>query len=150
MNDSLIFRVTARLLLPLLLLLALFMLIRGHNLPGGGFIGGLLAASSLIIYMLAFGIEDARRALPVSYRALTAVGVLIAGLSGASSWLAGLPFQTGLWFPYPIPGIGKIGTPVIFDLGVCLTVLGVMALIAFALAEVEEVPFEPRFEGREP
>lgn len=138
MNDSLIFRVTARFMLPLLMLLTLFMLVRGHNLPGGGFIGGLVAASALIIYMLAFGVEDARSALPLNYRALACVGVLIAALSACASWLAGLPFQTGLWLPVAIPGIGKIGTPVVFDTGVCLTVLGVVALIAFSLAEVEE------------
>lgn len=126
-------------MLPVLLLLTLYMLVRGHNLPGGGFIGGLLAASGLIIYMLAFGVEDTRRALPLNYRVLAASGVLLSALSACSSWLVGRPFQTGLWFPYPIPGIGKIGTPVIFDVGVCLTVLGVMALIAFALVDTAEV-----------
>jgi len=139
MNDSLIFRVTARFMLPLLLLLTLFMVVRGHNLPGGGFIGGLLASSGLLIYMLAFGIDAARRALPIEYRALAPSGVLLAALSASSSWLAGRPFQTGLWLPQPIPGIGKLGTPVVFDMGVCLTVLGVVALVAFTLAEIDEV-----------
>lgn len=149
MNDSLIFRVTARLLLPLLLLLTLFMLIRGHNLPGGGFIGGLIAAAGLVIYMLAFGLEAARSVLPLNYRVVLASGILVAALSGVSSWLAGLPFQTGLWFPYRIPGIGKIGTPVIFDVGVCLTVFGVMALVAFALAEIEEIPATAQMRRRQ-
>jgi multicomponent Na+:H+ antiporter subunit B len=139
MTNSLIFQVSARLLFPLLLLLTLFMLVRGHNLPGGGFIGGLIASSGLLIYLLAFGLREARAALPVDYRRVVCCGVLIAVLSAASSWLAGLPFQTGLWLPDPIPGIGKLGTPLLFDVGVCITVFGVVALIAFALAEAEEV-----------
>ncbi len=139
MNDSLIFRVTARFMLPLLLLLTLFMVMRGHNQPGGGFIGGLLASSSLLIYMLAFGVDAARRALPFHYRALAPTGVTISAVSALLSWFAGKPFQTGLWLPQAIPGIGSIGTPVIFDIGVCLTVLGVVALVAFTLAEAEEV-----------
>lgn len=135
MYDSVILRTVARVMLPLLLLLSLYMLIRGHNLPGGGFIGGLLASLAIILQIVAFGLTYARKALPVNYLALAATGVLVAAVSGLPALFAGMPFLASFWFPYPVPGIGKLGTPLLFDLGVFLTVIGVTTQLAFMLAE---------------
>ena len=137
--DSIILRVVARLMLPILLLLSVFMLLRGHNMPGGGFIGGLVAASAIILQMIAFGPSDTRGIIKINYLILAGVGILVAAIFGLPALVAGLPFMTAFWIPEPIPGIGKIGTPVIFDLGVFLTVIAVTTKISLLLAEEPEL-----------
>ena len=78
MISSLIFRTATRYLVPMILLFAIFVFLRGHNEPGGGFVGGLLAAAPFILYIFAFGIDDARRLLYVDPRSLVGFGLLIA------------------------------------------------------------------------
>ncbi len=133
----LILPTAARLLLPLLLLFSLFLLVRGHHEPGGGFTGGLVAASAFVLYRFAFGVEEARRALPVDPRALIGVGLLVAVGSGSLALLAGRPLMTGLWGRVPAPGFGDldVGTPLLFDVGVYLAVVGVTLSIILPLAE---------------
>lgn len=149
MYDSLILRTVSKIMLPVLLLLSLFMVVRGHNLPGGGFIGGLLAASAIILQIIAFGPERARRILPLDYLNLAAAGVIFAASWGFIGLVAGQPYMTAYWLPQPIPGIGKVGTPVLFDVGVYLTVVGVTTQLAMVLAEepalypLERRPAEP-------
>lgn len=137
--DSIVLRTVSRLMLPVLLLLSVFMLLRGHNLPGGGFIGGLVASSAIILQMIAFGPAYARNVLQVNYLTLAAVGVLTAAAFGLPALFLGQPFMTAFWIPEPIPGIGKIGTPVLFDVGVFLTVIAVTTKIALLLAEEPEL-----------
>lgn len=149
--DSIVLRTVSRLMLPVLLLLSVFMLLRGHNLPGGGFIGGLVASSAIILQMIAFGPTYARNVLQVNYLTLAAVGVLIAAAFGLPALLLGQPFMTAFWIPEPIPGIGKIGTPVLFDVGVFLTVIAVTTKIALLLAEEPELfPLHMEEEELEP
>lgn len=133
--DSIILRTVSLFLLPLLLLLSIFMLLRGHNLPGGGFIGGLVASCAIIIQLIAFGPTFARRILPVNYLMLAAFGVFFGAIWGLPALVGGLPYMEAFWIPDPIPGIGKIGTPVMFDIGVFLAVIGVTTKIALLLAE---------------
>lgn len=135
MYESLILRTVARIMLPLLLVLSLFMLIRGHNEPGGGFIGGLLASSAIILQIVAYGSNYARRALPVNYLIVAALGTLVATTAGMLGMLLDEPFLKGLWLEQSIPGIGKLGTPLLFDIGVYMTVIGVTTQIAFMLAD---------------
>jgi multicomponent Na+:H+ antiporter subunit B len=137
--DSIVLRTVSRLMLPVLLLLSVFMLLRGHNLPGGGFIGGLVASSAIILQMIAFGPAYARNVLQVNYLTLAAVGILTAAAFGLPALILGQPFMTAFWIPEPIPGIGKIGTPVLFDVGVFLTVIAVTTKIALLLAEEPEL-----------
>jgi multicomponent Na+:H+ antiporter subunit B len=136
---SIILRSTARVLLPLLMLFAVFLFVRGHNEPGGGFAAGLVAAAAWSLYAIAYSAHEARRALRIEPRLLIGLGLLLAALSGLISMFAGLPFLTGVWGYVQMPGWGivDIGTPVIFDLGVFLAVLGVTLTIIFALAEEE-------------
>ncbi len=133
--DSLILRTVSRLMMPLLLLLSIYMLLRGHNLPGGGFIGGLLASSAIILQIVAFGPKTARRILPINYLLLAAFGVFFGAIWGLPALFAGLPYMQAFWLPEPIPGVGKIGTPVLFDIGVYFTVIGVTTKIALLLVE---------------
>jgi multicomponent Na+:H+ antiporter subunit B len=136
---SIILRSTARVLLPLLLLFAVFLFMRGHNEPGGGFAAGLVAAAAWSLYAIAYSAQEARRALHVEPRVLIGAGLLVAAVSGLVSMAIDLPFLTGVWTSLPLTGgnVIDIGTPLIFDLGVFLAVLGVTLTIIFALAEEE-------------
>lgn len=134
---SLILRTAARLLLPLMLLFSLFLLLRGHNDPGGGFVGGLVAAAAFVLFSIAYDVSAARQALRFDPRSLLAAGLLVALLSGLASLLFGKPIMTGLWGFYETSGLGAqhVGTPMVFDCGVYLAVLGVALTIFFTLAE---------------
>ncbi len=132
---SLILRTATRYLLPLLLLLSVYLLLRGHNEPGGGFVGGLVAASAFSLYMIAFGVDEALRTSRLEPRLLIGIGLLTAGASGSLSLLLGEPFMTGIWSEWALPVIGKVGTPSVFDIGVYCVVIGVVLMIIFAVAE---------------
>ena len=129
--NSAIFRTAARLLMPLLLLFSVFLLFRGHNQPGGGFVGGLIAAAAFALYAIAFGVQQARQALLVRPMTLLGAGLLIALVSGLPSVLRGRPFLTALWASGPV----AVGTPALFDVGVFLVVAGVVLMMVFSLAE---------------
>jgi multicomponent Na+:H+ antiporter subunit A len=126
-----IFRTAARLLMPLLLLFSVFLLLRGHNEPGGGFVGGLVAASAFALYGIAFGVKRARQALLVEPLTLLGAGLLIALVSGVPAVLRGEPFLTAWWASGPV----AVGTPALFDAGVFLIVGGVVLMMIFSLAE---------------
>jgi multicomponent Na+:H+ antiporter subunit A len=129
--NSPIFRTAARLLMPLLLLFPVFLLFRGHNEPGGGFVGGLIAAAAFALYGIAFGVQRARQALLVRPLTLLGAGLLIALLSGLPAVLRGQPFLAALWASGPV----AVGTPALFDVGVFLVVAGVVLMMIFSLAE---------------
>lgn len=134
---SSILQTAARLLMPLLLLFAVFLLLRGHNQPGGGFVGGLVVASSFVLYSIAFGVEAARRALLVSPSRLLGIGLLIALVSGLPGVVDGRPFMSALWTTVAVGSSAiDVGTPLLFDVGVFLAVIGVVLTIVFTLAEV--------------
>jgi len=134
---SLILSTAARYLLSLLLVFSIFILIRGHNEPGGGFIGGLIAAAAFALNAVAFDAATTRRILRVDPRTLVPLGLLIALGSGTIPLLVGEPFLTGMWLTAHVPGLGEIalGTPLVFDCGVYLVVLGVTLTMILTLAE---------------
>jgi multicomponent Na+:H+ antiporter subunit B len=125
----------ARALAPLVLVFSVFALLRGHNEPGGGFVGGLLAAAAFALWALAFGVGAARAKLRAEPLALVAAGLGVALASGLAGPAAGLPFLGALWPGFALPVLGKLGTPVIFDVGVYLAVLGVTLTVFFSLME---------------
>lgn len=134
--DSVILRTATRLIVPLLSLFSIFLLLRGHNQPGGGFVGGLVAASGYALYGLAYDEAAARNALRIDTRILIAVGLLIACLSGLLPTLMGAPFLTGVWGHVSLFGAEiELGTPLLFDIGVYLTVLGVTLTIVLTMGE---------------
>jgi multicomponent Na+:H+ antiporter subunit B len=126
---------TARALAPLVLVFSAFALLRGHNEPGGGFVGGLLGAAAFALWALAFGVDAARQKLRAEPRALVAAGLAVALAAGLAGPAAGLPFLGALWPAFSLPVLGKLGTPVIFDVGVYLAVLGVALTFFFTLME---------------
>jgi multicomponent Na+:H+ antiporter subunit B len=133
----LILSTAARLLLPLLLLFSVFLLLRGHNQPGGGFAAGLVVAAAFALYAIATDVPTARRALGVAPRTLLGAGLLVALGSGLLPVLGGRPFLTGLWSYLPLPGGDRVdvGTPLLFDVGVYLVVIGMALMIVLSLAE---------------
>jgi multicomponent Na+:H+ antiporter subunit B len=134
--NTLIFRTIAPLLTVVMLVFSVFVLMRGHNEPGGGFIGGLVAASAIAIYGMAVGAEAARRALRFDPIAIAGAGVLLASLAGLVSLLLGVPFMTGLWASFSVGDTEvALSTPMVFDIGVYLVVLGAVAAIALGLEE---------------
>lgn len=142
-DRSVILTTSVRYLLPLLLLFSFFLLLRGHNEPGGGFVGGLTAAAAIALYALAAGVDEARRLVRADLRTLMAVGLACALGAGMLGLLGGTPFLTGLWDSRPVPVIGKLGTPLLFDVGVYLVVVGVTLKILFTLMSTPDVTRRP-------
>lgn len=137
--NTVIFRTIAPGLAAIMLVFSVFVLLRGHNEPGGGFIGGLIAASAIAIYGIAAGVTEVRRAIRVDPLVLAGGGVVLASLSGLLSAFFDVPFLTGLWAYIPL-GADKIAlsTPMFFDIGVYLVVLGTISAVALALEENED------------
>jgi len=136
--NSIIFRTVSRLLMGLMLLFSLFLLWRGHNEPGGGFIGGLVAAAGLVVYGLADGPASMRAILRADPRAIALTGLLIAIVAGLMPLLSGSDFLTGLWLFIGATETDKglaLGTPLLFDIGVYLTVVGGVVGMVIAIEE---------------
>lgn len=134
--NSLILRTSTNYVLPLLLMFSVFILLRGHNMPGGGFLGGLIAAVAFVLQMFAHGLDKTREMLAFHPGYFLPFGLSLALISGfAPVFFTGEPFMTGLWLENPIPVIGKIGSSLFFDLGVYLVVFGVALTIIFAISE---------------
>lgn len=135
MIHSLIFRSATRLLVPVLLLFSFYLLVEGHHAPGGGFSGGLIGAGSFALLALAFGIRSARSALPAEPPALIGVGLATALASGLVPVAAGGSFLEGRWWTLPLPGDASfdLGTPLLFEVGIYLVVLGAVLSILFEL-----------------
>jgi multicomponent Na+:H+ antiporter subunit B len=132
---SKIFSTASKYLLPLLLLFSIFLLVRGHNEPGGGFVGGLVAATAFALYTIANGVKQARKTLNIAPGKFIAIGLSFALVAGLIPFFFGKPFLTGLWSEQKIVGLGYFSTPLLFDTGVFLVVFGVTNTIIFSLAE---------------
>jgi multicomponent Na+:H+ antiporter subunit B len=105
-------------------------------LPGGGFVGGLIAAIAFVLHAFANGLDNTKGLLRFHPGFLMPVGLGLAFLSGLAP-VIGLddPFMTGLWFPEPFPVIGNVGSALFFDIGVYLVVIGVTLTIIFTISE---------------
>ncbi|MFN2394358.1 MAG: Na+/H+ antiporter subunit B [Bacteroidales bacterium] len=135
--ESIILQIAARHMRPLLVVLSLIVLYRGHNEPGGGFIGGLMFGAAYILYAMAFGVTKTQKSLFFNPINLTALGLLIAILSGLPALFMGDSFMTGEWYTIFAQTAFelKLGTPLIFDLGVYFAVAGMLMLVMFSIME---------------
>lgn len=115
----------------LLFAASLWVLFRGHNAPGGGFIGGLLAVAASSWLATLQGVVAARRLQGLAPLPLAMLGVLLALVSGLAGPLLGQPFLTHLWY-------GSLTTVLLFDLGVFLAVWGALTGFIYPLLEPEE------------
>ncbi|WP_373496743.1 Na+/H+ antiporter subunit B [Aquiflexum sp.] len=132
---SLIFKTASNYLLPLLLMFSIFILLRGHYLPGGGFVGGLMAALAFMLYSFAFGLKETRNIVKLNPRYLMPIGLAITILAAVSPFVIGLPIMTGLWFEEPLIMVGMVGSALFFDIGVYLIVIGSTLTIMFSISE---------------
>ena len=133
---TLIFRTVAPYLAALMVVFSVFVLLRGHNEPGGGFIGGLISASAFAIYGIACGVSPVRRALYFHPMGIAGFGLLAASVAGIISVFAGVPFMTGLWLHVPLFGdTVALSSVLLFDIGVYFVVVGAITSIALALEE---------------
>lgn len=129
--NSIIFRTTAHIVVILMLIFSFYMVLRGHNQPGGGFIGALVMVIGFAVLMLAESPEYVRQRLHYSPVNIAAAGVGLALLSGIIGLINGQAFLTGIWWKDILP----IGTPILFDFGVYLAVLGGVLSILLRMNE---------------
>lgn len=136
-SNDVILRTISKVAIMIILLLSVTFFLAGHNQPGGGFIAGLITATALVLLAIAFNIQTLRRVVPVDFRKITALGLLIAALTGAGSFLFDVPFLTHVFGHVHIPILGDIelATAVLFDLGVYLAVVGVTMTILLTIGE---------------
>lgn len=133
---SLILQTATRLLHPLMLFVSVVLFFRGHNQPGGGFVGGLVAAAAYGLYAMAFGLPATRIALRIDPRSLIGCGLLVAIATATAPLLFGAPFFDGAWVSVPLSDSSfHVGSPLLFDLGVYLVVAGAALATLFALEE---------------
>jgi multicomponent K+:H+ antiporter subunit A len=133
------FVIVALLLLPLALMVAVFLFLRGEAHPGGGFVAGLVVAMAVLIQYMAHGMEWTERRILIGYRNSVAVGVLMALLTGIGGLLRGDPFLTheNVAMRWPVIGELELSTVLLFDFGVFLTVAGATLLALVNLGRVE-------------
>ena len=142
--------VATRVLLPIALTVAIYIFLRGHNAPGGGFIAGLVVAIALIMQYIASGYAWAATRARVDAQAMIGGGVAIAGLTGIAAWYFGRPFLTSAHGAIHLPLIGDVefASAMGFDLGVMLTVIGAVLLSLRQISRVEQrAEHEPVPEG---
>lgn len=133
---NLILKTASDILLPVLLLFSIFILLRGHYLPGGGFVGGLIAAIAFVLDAFANGLKNTRKIIRVHPGFLMPLGLLISFSAAAVPLIfTDYPIMTGLWASGYIPVIGKIGSALFFDTGVYFVVVGVSLTIIFTITE---------------
>lgn len=134
--NSTILSTGIKLLVPLFVIFSVFLLLRGHNAPGGGFVGGLVFAIAFSLYTLNYGVERTKEKYRIQPLKLMASGLLVAVISGLIPVFMGEPFLTGMWYEdITIPVMGKPGTPILFDTGVYLLVAGTVLSLIFTLWE---------------
>jgi multicomponent Na+:H+ antiporter subunit B len=135
---SVILKTASNYLLPLLLLFSVFILLRGHYQPGGGFVGGLITSVAFVLHAFANGLEKTRAFLKYHPGVVIPIGLAISLLSGLAPMLAEKPFMTGIWFKDPLPVVGMVGSPLFFDIGVFFVVVGVTLTILFTISETTD------------
>ena len=135
---SIILQTATRYLLPILLLFSIFILLRGHYYPGGGFVGGLIASIAFVLHSFAHGTEATMKLLRRKPLSLIPIGLGISAVSAALPMLSGLPPMTGIWVEGQIPFIGSLGTALFFDIGVYFVVIGVVLTILFTISLTED------------
>ncbi|ABV95535.1 NADH dehydrogenase (quinone) (plasmid) [Dinoroseobacter shibae DFL 12 = DSM 16493] len=130
--------VVTRVLMPIAVVVGLYIFLRGHNEPGGGFVAGLVIAIALLMQYMASGFAWTQERKRIEYHTMIGLGVIIAGLTGAGAWLLGRPFLTSAYTYINLPPIEEfeLATAMLFDLGVFLTVLGAVMLMLYSLSRI--------------
>lgn len=138
--NNLILRTTTSLIAFILLGFAVYLLLAGHNSPGGGFVGGLMTSAVIILLYVTHGIEAVQKMIPINFRKIIPIGLLIALLTGVGSFIFNVPFLTQTFgtFYFPFFGEVELATAMLFDIGVYITVLGATITIIYTIAADRE------------
>ena len=130
-TNDVILQTTTKLIFFIIILFSIHIFFAGHYAPGGGFVGGLLTASGIILLLLAYDIKTVTTALPINYTVMTAIGLLVALATAAGSIIFNVPFFTHAFDYFVLPLLGKqsLHTAMLFDTGVYLVVVGVTMTI---------------------
>lgn len=135
---SRILQTATKYMLPILLLFSVFVLLRGHYHPGGGFVGGLVASIAFVLHSFSNGTDNTLKLLQYHPRSFIPFGLLLAALSMVIPLFYDLPVMTGLWMKDPLPVIGLVGSALFFDLGVYIVVVGVVLTILFTISQYSD------------
>ena len=137
--NDVILRTVTKIVVFIILTFGVYLFLSGHNTPGGGFIGGLVLASAIVLLYLSHDIETVHKSLPLDFKLVAAFGVLLATGTGFGSLLLGVPFmsQTFAYFDLPVFGKTELTTVTIFEAGVALAVVGVVVTIILSISEEE-------------
>lgn len=132
-----ILQTAAKVVVFIILTYSVHLFFSGHHNPGGGFIGGLVLASAIVLLYMSFDIQTVNKGLPIDYKWVSAIGVLIALLGGISGLFFNEPFlfQSFDYYPLPLFGETELATAVLFDIGVYLAVVGTAITIILSIGE---------------
>lgn len=138
-SNTVILHTAALMLLPLQLLFSVFLLLRGHDEPGGGFIGGLVASGAFVLYLFAHGVESTRKVLRLAPHDLLGIGLVLGLSSALPAVFFGEPLLSAQWWYVNVTDAVelKLSTVLLFDIGVYLAVLGTILTFVISLAEAE-------------
>ncbi|MEM0937652.1 MAG: monovalent cation/H+ antiporter subunit A [Pseudomonadota bacterium] len=137
--------VATRLMMPMSLMVGVYIFLRGHNEPGGGFIAGLIVAIALLMQYMASGFAWAQERVRIPYHTFIGLGIVVAGITGIGAWFAGYPFLTSWYGYFHFPPIEEfeLASAIAFDLGVFLTVVGAVMLALYSLSRIARRTGEP-------
>lgn len=138
-TNDVILQFTAKIIFFMIFLFSVHIFLAGHYTPGGGFVGGLLTSSAIVLLLLAFDLKTVRNVLPINYIYLIGIGLLLALATAAFPMFIGEPFFTHFFDYFNLPLLGKtsLHTAALFDLGVYLVVVGVTMTIIQTIGEDE-------------
>ncbi|AVK85794.1 Na(+)/H(+) antiporter subunit B [Lysinibacillus sp. B2A1] len=138
-TNDVIIQFTAKIVFFIIFFFSIHIFLAGHYTPGGGFVGGLLTSSAVVLLVLAFDLNTVRHVLPINYTYLTAIGLLLALATAAFPMFVGKPFFTHFFDYFNLPLLGKqsLHTAMLFDSGVYLVVVGVTMTIIQTIGEDE-------------
>lgn len=137
--NDLILQTVTKVVAFIILIFSIYLFWTGHYTPGGGFVGGLMASSALVLMLLAFDVKTIKNVIPFDYKMIIAAGLFIAVATGIGSFVFGVPFLTHTFGHPHLPGLGEVSlaTASLFDLGVYLVVVGVTMTIIQTIGESE-------------
>ncbi|GIN72032.1 Na(+)/H(+) antiporter subunit B [Bacillus sp. J14TS2] len=135
--NDVILQTVAKVVVFIILTLAVYLFLSGHNSPGGGFIGGLVLAAAVVLLCLAFDTETIHKAIPFNFKLVAALGAFIAVSTGVGAVLFGAPFLKQVFHHFHLPLLGEteLTTVTIFEAGVALVVVGVVVTIISSISK---------------
>lgn len=137
--NDVILRTVVKAVVFIILTLGVYLFFAGHHAPGGGFIGGLVLGSAIVLLYLTYDIETVHEGMPFDFKKVAAFGVLLATSTAIGSIFFDVPFltQADIEIDFPLLGKRAVSTVLLFEAGVALTVIGTLVTIILSISEDE-------------